>query len=261
MAALLELDGVIAGYGGGDILRGIDLCVDERSITCLVGPNGAGKSTVLKLVSGLLRPRRGDVRFRGRSIGGLRPRAILELGLVQLPQDRSLFPTMSVRENVRLGGFMVKDRQLKERRLDELAESFPIIAERGGEPAASLSGGQQKLVEFARALMLDPAILLLDEPSMGLDPKTRVLIFETIQRLNGEGRTILLVEQNARSGLQIADHGVVMESGRVRLEGRGSEILATPKMGELYLGRPRQSPVAPEAKPNNDGGMIEIAGP
>jgi branched-chain amino acid transport system ATP-binding protein len=177
------------------------------------------------------------VRFRGTSIGRLAPRAILDMGIVQVPQERSLFPTMSVEENVRLGGFSLRDRGLVRRRLQAVAESFPIVRERAGELAASLSGGQQKLVEFARAMMLEPDLLLLDEPSMGLDPRTRALVFETIRRLNQEGRTILLVEQNARSGLTLATEGIVMESGRVRLAGPGQEILASREIGDLYLGR------------------------
>jgi branched-chain amino acid transport system ATP-binding protein len=239
MAAVLELEAVTAGYGGGDVLRNLDLRVEAGGVTCIVGPNGAGKSTVLRVISGLLRPSRGDVRYRGRSIRGARPRAILGLGIVQVPQDRSLFATMTVRENVRLGGYSLRDRTLVERRLREVAESFPIVRERGDELAASLSGGQQKLVEFARAMMLDPAMLLLDEPSMGLDPKTRTAVFETISRLNREGRTLLLVEQNARSGLALASHGVVMESGRVRLEGAGRDVLDDPVIGDLYLGQAR----------------------
>jgi branched-chain amino acid transport system ATP-binding protein len=239
MAPLLELEAVTAGYGGGDVLRKLDLRVEAGGLTCIVGPNGAGKSTVLRVISGLLRPSRGDVRYRGRSIRGARPRSILDLGIVQVPQERSLFATMTVRENVRLGGYSLRDRTLVERRLREVAESFPIVSERGGELAASLSGGQQKLVEFARAMMLDPAMLLLDEPSMGLDPKTRTAVFETVNRLSREGRTLLLVEQNARSGLALASHGVVMESGRVRLQGPGRDILDDPVIGDLYLGRAR----------------------
>jgi branched-chain amino acid transport system ATP-binding protein len=236
MAALLEMAGVRAGYGGGDILQGVDLSVDEGSLTCIVGPNGAGKSTVLRVISGLLRPSAGTVRFRGESIAGRSPRAILARGVVQVPQERSLFPTMSVWENVRLGAFTVHDRRLIEERLATVCKMFPLVAERRGEPVASLSGGQQKIVEFARALMLDPALLILDEPSMGLDPKTRTLVFNTIREMNDSGRTLLLVEQNARSGLGIASHGVVMESGRIRLEGPGNEVLNNPEIGRLYLG-------------------------
>jgi len=236
VAAQLELTDVRAGYGGGDILQGVDLIVDEGSLTCIVGPNGAGKSTVLRVISGLLKPSSGTVRFRGRSIQGESPRAILARGIVQVPQERSLFPTMSVWENVRLGAYSVRDRRLVQERLERVCNSFPIVTERRHEPAASLSGGQQKIVEFARALMLDPALLILDEPSMGLDPKTRSLVFTTIGDMNREGRTLLLVEQNARSGLGIATHGVVMESGRVRLQGSGAEVLNNPEIGRLYLG-------------------------
>src|SRR5450759_1685293 len=208
MTALLELQGLVAGYGGGDILLGIDLTVEEGSLTCIVGPNGAGKSTLLRVVSGLLKPTRGSVRFRRESIAALSPRAILNRGIVQVPQERSLFPTMTVWENVRLGAYTVRDRGLVERRLAAVGETFPIVKERRNELAASLSGGQQKIVEFARALMLDPTLLILDEPSMGLDPKTRTTVFNTIRSMNDAGHTLLLVEQNARSGLGIATHGV-----------------------------------------------------
>jgi branched-chain amino acid transport system ATP-binding protein len=236
VTALLELVGVRAGYGGGDILLGVDLDVEEGSLTCIVGPNGAGKSTVLRVISGLLRPSMGTVRFRGVSLAGQSPRAILARGIVHVPQERSLFTTMSVLENVRLGAYSVRDQRLVNQRLAEVSRTFPIVAERKHEPAASLSGGQQKIVEFARAMMLDPALLILDEPSMGLDPKTRALVFNTIRDLNQAGRTLLLVEQNARSGLGIASHGVVMESGRVRLEGPGTDVLNNPEIGRLYLG-------------------------
>jgi len=236
VGVLLELKGLVAGYGGGDILLGIDLAVDEGSLTCIVGPNGAGKSTVLRVISGLLRPTRGSVRFRGESIAALSPRSILNRGIVQVPQERSLFPTMTVWENVRLGAYTVRDRGLVERRLAAVAETFPVVKERRQELAASLSGGQQKIVEFARAMMLDPLLLILDEPSMGLDPKTRTTVFNTIRTMNDSGHTMLLVEQNARSGLGIASHGVVMESGRIRLEGPGPEVLSNPEIGRLYLG-------------------------
>jgi len=236
VGVLLELKGLVAGYGGGDILLGIDLAVDEGSLTCIVGPNGAGKSTVLRVISGLLRPTRGSVRFRGESIAALSPRSILNRGIVQVPQERSLFPTMTVWENVRLGAYTVRDRGLVERRLAAVAGTFPVVKERRHELAASLSGGQQKIVEFARAMMLDPSLLILDEPSMGLDPKTRTTVFNTIRTMNDAGHTMLLVEQNARSGLGIASHGVVMESGRIRLEGPGPEVLSNPEIGRLYLG-------------------------
>ena len=238
MSALLELDGVTAGYGGGDVLHELNLRVEEGGITCVVGPNGAGKSTILRLVSGLIRPRLGGVRFRGDSISGLTPRQILQLGVVQVPQERSLFPTMTVWENVRMGAYTLSDRALMEQRMRNVCETFPLVAERRHDRVAALSGGQQKIVEFARALMLDPKLLVLDEPSMGLDPKTHTVVFDLIRDMNKAGRTILLVEQNARSGLGLASHGVVLESGRVRLEGTGAGVLGNGEIGRLFLGAP-----------------------
>ncbi len=233
---LLKIDNLVAGYDGGNVLKGVNLEVEQGQITCIVGPNGAGKSTVLRVISGLLKPRTGSVLFDGRPIGGLNPRQILSLGIAQVPQNHSLFPDISVRENVRLGAFMLNDAALVRRRLGEVEELFPIVKERAKDRAGNLSGGQQRLVEFARSLMLDPTLILLDEPSMGLDPKTLKQVFDTIQLMHGTGRTILLVEQNVRAGLGIATHGVVMESGVVRLEGAHSEILNNQQISRLYLG-------------------------
>jgi branched-chain amino acid transport system ATP-binding protein len=232
----LHLRKVYAGYGGGDVLQSVDLAVEKGAIACIVGPNGAGKSTVLRVISGLLRPRLGEVSFDGHSIAGLSPRQILALGIVQVPQSHSLFTDMTVRDNVRLGAYTLNDKALIERRLAEVEELFPVVRERARERAGSLSGGQQRQVEFARCLMLDPRLVLLDEPSMGLDPKTLKRVFEVVAMMRGSGRTIVLVEQNARSGLSISTHGIVMEGGRVRLEGTSQEILDNPKVGELYLG-------------------------
>lgn len=233
---MLKLQKVFAGYDGGDVLKGLDLTVEKGSITCIVGPNGAGKSTVLRLVSGLLKPRLGDITFNDRSIGGMKPRQVLAYGIVQVPQNHSLFPEISVRENVRLGAFTLHDTALVNRRLKEVEDLFPIVKERARERAGNLSGGQQRLVEFARCLMLDPALILLDEPSMGLDPKTLKQVFDTITLMHSTGRTILLVEQNVRTGLGISTSGVVMESGRVRLKGTHDEILGNPQISHLYLG-------------------------
>jgi len=233
---LLQLTNVVAGYGGGDVLQGLDIAVEQGSITCIVGPNGAGKSTVLRVVSGLLKPRQGQVLFNGRAIGGLQPRQILALGIVQVAQSHSLFPKMTVRENVRLGGFTLNDRALVNRRLTSVEELFPIVKERRDEKAGSLSGGQQRLVEFARSLMLDPALILLDEPSMGLDPRTLKQVMDMVKTMRETGKTVLLVEQNARAGLSISNRGIVMESGRVRLEGSHEEILGNPEISHLYLG-------------------------
>ena len=233
---LLRLHNVVAGYDGSDVLKGVDLDVEKGSITCAVGPNGAGKSTVLRVISGLLKPRLGELSFNGRSIAGMKPRQILSLGIVQVPQNHSLFRDISVRENVRLGAFMLNDTALVKRRLSEVEELFPVVKERAKERAGNLSGGQQRLVEFARCLMLHPTLILLDEPSMGLDPKTLKQVFDTITLMHSTGRTLLLVEQNVRTGLAISTRGVVMESGQVRLEGTHKEILDNPQISHLYLG-------------------------
>jgi ABC-type branched-subunit amino acid transport system ATPase component len=233
---LLQVHNLYAGYDGSDILKGIDLEVEQHTTTCIIGPNGAGKSTVLRVLSGLLKPRLGTITFDGTSLVGLSPRQILALGIVQVPQVHSLFPSMTVEQNVRLGAYTIDDKALVERRLREVGELFPIVRERARDKAGSLSGGQQRQVEFARCLMLDPRLILLDEPSMGLDPKTFKQVVETIKAMQESGRTILLVEQNARTGLSISHNGVVLESGQVRLKGSHTEILNNPEIGHLYLG-------------------------
>jgi branched-chain amino acid transport system ATP-binding protein len=236
VTALLALEGVVAGYGRGDILCGIDLTVEEGSVMCLIGPNGAGKSTVLRTVSGLLQPRDGRVMLAGEDISRLSPAKVLVRGVVQVAQDRSLFPLMTVWDNLLMGGHILGDRSLLRRRAEEIAERFPLIGERRDERACELSGGQQKLVEIARSLMLEPRLILLDEPTMGLDPKARHVLFELIRELNVEGRTLLLVEQNARAGLAMSQHGAVLDGGRVALTGTGSQLLDDPRVAELYLG-------------------------
>jgi ABC-type branched-subunit amino acid transport system ATPase component len=233
---LLSIRGVTAGYGGGDILKQVSFDVLEGGITCVVGPNGAGKSTLLATISGLLRARQGEIRFQGRVISKLSPRRILDLGIAHVPQAHSLFAQMTVRENVEMGAFTVDDAKLVRKRLEAVEELYPIVRERADEKAGSLSGGQQRLVEFARCLMLDPAMIILDEPSMGLDPQIRQVVFEMIETMHRQGKTLLLVEQNARAGLKLSSHGVVLENGIVRLSGSGREVLEHPEIGALYLG-------------------------
>jgi branched-chain amino acid transport system ATP-binding protein len=233
---LLRIEDLHAGYGRGLVLRGTTLSVDEGTVTCLIGPNGAGKSTVLKTVSGLLAPRSGRIVFRDEDIGGRSPQDVLRLGIVHVPQERSLFPLMTVWDNVLMGGFVHRDRAALHRRIGEVAERFPIVAERRHDRAGSLSGGEQKRVEIARAFMLDPSLVLMDEPSTGLDPNARRAVFSTISEINEAGTTVLLVEQNARSGLAVAHRGAVMESGVVRLEGTGRDLLDDPEVARLYLG-------------------------
>jgi branched-chain amino acid transport system ATP-binding protein len=233
---ILVLDSVVASYGAGNILKGVNLSVEAGTITCLIGPNGSGKSTVLKTVSGLLRPRRGTVRFQDQVINKLSPKARLMLGIVHVPQDRSLFPAMSVWDNLLMGGYMLRDQKLLTQRLDQAVEAFPICRTRAREHAGSLSGGEQKQVELARTLVLDPTLILLDEPSIGLDPKSRQVVFASIRTLCESGRTVLLVEQNARSGLAASDTGAVLESGIVRLVASGASLLEDPQVARLYLG-------------------------
>ncbi len=234
--AYVSIKGVIAGYGGGDVLKGVEFDVPHGGVTCIVGPNGSGKSTLLKTVSGLVRPRLGEIWFKGHNLVGMSPKEILGLGVVQVPQNHSLFREMTVNENVELGAFLVKDKKVIESRMNAVREMFPIIVERANDKAGSLSGGQQRLVEFARCLMLEPDLVVLDEPSMGLDPKTLKIMFNTIKMMNSMGRTVLLVEQNARQALKMSHFGVVLENGKVRLSGTGTDVLNNPEIGALYLG-------------------------
>jgi ABC-type branched-subunit amino acid transport system ATPase component len=233
---MLELTDVYAGYGGGDVLKGVDLIVQKGSLTCIVGPNGAGKSTVLRTISGLLKPRSGKITYLNRSIVGMSAPQVLRLGIAQLPQEHSLFPDLTIRENMELGGLLLRNRRRIEQRIHQIEEQFPLVKECSKERARSLSGGQQRQIEIARALMLNPMLVLVDEPSMSLDPKTMHQVFETIVQMHRSGTTVLLVEQNVRAGLGIATYGVVMEAGRVRMQGPAGQIREDPEMGHLFFG-------------------------
>jgi ABC-type branched-subunit amino acid transport system ATPase component len=233
----LSLSNVIAGYGYGDVLKGVDLEVERGSVTCIVGPNGAGKSTVLRAISGLLRPREGTIEFDGTDVCGVAPAQILARGIAQVPQSHGIFPNLSVRENVLIGAYILRrDRALVERRLSAVAELFPMIGERGAEKAGNLSGGQRRTVEFARSLMLDPSLVMLDEPSVGLDPKALRAIAGAIRQMREAGKTLLIIEQNVRFGLRMSTHGVVMESGRVLMHDRADTVLNNPEMTDLFFG-------------------------
>lgn len=234
---MLALENVVASYiPGVEILRGVNLHVEEGEIICLVGPNGAGKSTVLRTISGFLRPTNGKIIFNGKEIGGLPPEQVLKLGITHVPQGHSVFPKMTVHENLLMGAFTVKDRAVVARRIEKVYALFSLLKERGRDKAGNLSGGQQKVLEIGRALMLEPLLMILDEPSLGLAPKTMETLFEVVKDLNRNGVTILMVEQNARQGLACSYRGYVLELGKAKFEGPAQELLNSPEMAKLYLG-------------------------
>lgn len=241
--SLLEVRNVVAGYGGGpSILKGVDLTVQPGQVQCIIGPNGAGKSTLLKAISGLLTPREGEIIFKGERIDHLRPDQVLREGICFVPQERALFPHMTVRENLRMGGYVMQDRELLERRIDEVFEMFPILKERSGQKAGTMSGGQQQMLTMGRTLVLKPEIVMLDEPSLGLAPKIAQQIFDIMRLFTESGMTVLLVEQNARKGLQYSDWGCVLDLGKTMFDGPADTILSDPRIQELYLGKSKAAP-------------------
>jgi branched-chain amino acid transport system ATP-binding protein len=238
--ALIEIEDVVAGYGlGPDILTGLSLSIEGDRSYCIVGPNGAGKSTLLKVICGLVPARRGRVVFDGAPLNRLRADQILHRGICFVPQDRALFPDMTVRENLRMGGYILKDRAEVDKRIAAVYEMFPILEERRGQYAKTLSGGQQQMLLLGRALVLKPRVIMLDEPSLGLAPLVSRQIFDAMERLKQAGITIIVVEQNARLGLQFADWGCVLDLGKAHFEGPSQAILDDPRIAELYLGRRR----------------------
>lgn len=236
--ALLEASGVRAGYGAGpDILTDVSLSIEEGVSYCIIGPNGAGKSTLLKTVAGLLTPREGTITFAGEDIGGLRPDRVLRAGVCFVPQDRTLFPEMTVKENMVMGGFLVRDRRLIEERMERAFAMFPRLAERSSQLAQTMSGGEQQILALARALMIEPRLMMIDEPSLGLAPQINAVVFDAIGRLSSEmGITVVLVEQNVKKGLESTDRAFVLDLGTKRFEGPSDRILDDPRIRELYLG-------------------------
>jgi len=235
---VLTLNDVDASYTKGvKILRSVSLKITQKKIVCLIGPNGAGKSTVLKAIMGLANVESGSVNLNGENITGMKPHEIMHRGIAYVPQGRTIFPEMTVWENLRMGGFIIKDKQLVEDRIQEIFNMFPILYDYRNLRAYALSGGEQQMIEMGRVLILDPRFMLVDEPSIGLAPKVRRLVFEKIISLNREKRIgILMVEQNAVQGLEASDLGYVLDMGRVRFRGSGVELLRDERIHKLYLG-------------------------
>jgi len=233
---MLKIHGLRSGYGKIEVLHDVDVTIERGQIVTLIGANGAGKTTLLKTISGLIRPTAGTIEFDGKSIARRPPHQIVRLGLSQVPEGRAILKRMSVLDNLRMGAFTRNDSEIN-RDIDAVFERFPALAERRGQMAVTLSGGEQQMLAIGRALMARPTLLLLDEPSLGLAPKFITRIFLTLRELKKEGKTILLVEQNARQALQVADHGYVMERGRIVLNGSGQELLNMPEVQRTYLGQ------------------------
>jgi branched-chain amino acid transport system ATP-binding protein len=236
---MLEINELNAGYGKIPAIEGISIKVSEGQVAAIIGANGAGKSTLLKAVSGLIANRSGRVMFRGRNVIHLPAHRIVALGLSQVAEGRQIFSHMTVEDNIHLGAYLYHKRRNRaqiQRRISQLYEMFPILGRRARQISGTLSGGEQQMLAIARALMTRPKLLILDEPSMGLAPLIVQEIFNVIEQLNQNGTTILLVEQNARAALKIADYGYVLETGRMVLKGKASDLLGDPKVKAAYLG-------------------------
>jgi branched-chain amino acid transport system ATP-binding protein len=237
MTPILELDGVVGGYGAMTILNGTSFKVPRAAITTVIGPNGAGKSTVFKAIFGLLKVREGHIRLEGREITNWNQRRLLEAGICYVPQGRNIFPELSVRHNIELGavaaGSQITDMP---KRIEAALDRFPSLRAKADVQASTLSGGQQKQLEIVRGLLLDPKLVLIDEPSIGLSPMLVQETFDILKELRAKGVTILMVEQNARSALEISDEGLVLELGQTRMQGPAADILADPRVGQLFLG-------------------------
>jgi branched-chain amino acid transport system ATP-binding protein len=232
---MLALENVSAGYGNLQVMHGVTLEVQPGELVAIIGANGAGKTTTLRTISGFIRPSAGNVSFQGESLIGRKPHDIVKKGLVQVPEGRSLFGSLTVLENLSMGGYSRSSGE-REEALREVYELFPILKERRNQPAATLSGGQQQMVAVGRALMTKPRLLMLDEPSLGLDPKTTARVFSVVEKIRETGVAVLIVEQDAVKTLRLADRAYVLESGEVTFQGSGRELLEDPKVRSAYLG-------------------------
>lgn len=232
--SLLEAQTIYGGYGGVDILNGVDMRVEDGELVVIVGPNGAGKSTAMKAIIGLVKVREGHIRFNGQEITGRRPDEVAKLRVCYVPQEKNVFPTLTVHENLEMGAFLRDDDYSGQ--LDAVYEIFPALVEKRRQPAGSLSGGQRQMVAMGRALMLEPKLLLLDEPTAGLSPLFTDMVFDKVKEINATGVAILMVEQNAKDALALADRGYVLALGRNRHEDTGANLLANREVAEMFLG-------------------------
>jgi branched-chain amino acid transport system ATP-binding protein len=235
-ATLLEVNDVHATYGKFDVLRGISLNVDAGELIAVLGPNGAGKSTLLKTVAGFLAPRQGSIRFAGEEVSGFSPPRLLRKGIVYVMQRSSLFPKMTILENLELGAYVRKTTPEVRADIERVLALFPRLADRRHQRAEGLSGGERRMLEIGRALLVRPKLMLLDEPTMGLAPVVMDLIFEKILEVRAAGTTVVMVEQNARRALEVSDRAYVLEHGQTRVDGRGEELLASEAVRNAYLG-------------------------
>ncbi|MDP7058949.1 MAG: ABC transporter ATP-binding protein [Candidatus Marinimicrobia bacterium] len=233
---MLKLIGVEAFYGKIKALHGVSLEVPHGKLVCILGANGAGKTTILKTVSGILEPETGTIHFDQQRIDGMDPEDIVGLGIGHVPENRHIFPELTVYENLIMGGFLINDKAIQEERLESVYRRFPVLQDRSRQLAGTLSGGEQQMLAISRALMLQPKLLLLDEPSLGLSPLLVQEIFDTIKELHRSGVTILLVEQNINQALRIADYGYVLTSGKIFLSGTYEELRREERVREMYLG-------------------------
>jgi len=233
---ILSVHNLVGGYGKMTILNGTSFAVPQATITTIIGPNGAGKSTVFKAIFGLLRLREGKVSFAGRDVTGLSQRALLNEGICYVPQGRNIFPEMSVRHNIELGGVAAGKGIDLPKRIEAALDLFPALRRKSAQQASTLSGGEQKQLEIARSLLLDPKLVLIDEPSIGLSPLMVQQTFGILKSLRDRGVTILMIEQNARSALEISDFGIVLELGQTRMVDKAERILSDPRIGQLFLG-------------------------
>lgn len=232
---MLEIRDLKVAYGKVETLHGISLVVGHNQIVSIIGANGAGKSTLLNTISGVVKPKKGSIIFRGKPISP-KPHDIVRAGIVQIPEGRRIFPTLSVEENLIMGAFVVADRKVIQKNMDRVYALFPILSERRSQFGGTLSGGEQQMLAIGRGLMSEPKLLLLDEPSLGLAPIIVRDLFNLIQEINAQGITVLLVEQNARQALAIADVSYILETGHVTMQGEGNELLEDPAVKKAYLG-------------------------